>query len=130
MLEFHLGAEGGQVEAVGVAQGQLALVVLEREVAGVGAAVEQAAVAAQVAVVGRVDGVVARVVAKLEREQRRGAPRNVGVDVDLVAQRRQVREAAPTHRAQVRLRPRRQVHVPGQQQFYVRGAAFLQLGPS
>ena len=95
----NLGSEGSQIEALCVAEGERSGVVFERKVARRVALVQQPAVAAQVAVVGRMNGVETRVVAEFQRKERRGTPRNVGVHLDFVSRVAQMSKTAPTHRA-------------------------------
>ena len=110
----NLGSERSQVQALSVTQRKRARVVLERKETRRVTGIQQTAIARQVAVVCRVDGVVTRVLAELEREERRLAPRDVGVDVDLVASVAQMRKPAPADRSQIHLRPRCQIHEPNQ----------------
>lgn len=96
-LQHRLRADRRQVQAVTVAQCQVAAVVLGTEQAVVGAAWLQLAVAVQVLVVACVQCVTAALLrAELQREQRVFAPRNIGVHMDLVLAVGQVRESLPT----------------------------------
>ena len=100
---WNLGAEWSEIKSGGIAQCDVASVVLEREEASRIDGFDQTSVARQVAVVGRVDGVVARFFAELERKERRRPPRDVGVHMDLVTGVAQMGETTATHRSQVHL---------------------------
>ena len=112
-MDRYLGSEGSQVESLGVPQGKRTAEIFDGEQTGFVAFLQQTPVAAQIAIVGRVDGVVARIVAKLEREERRRPPRNVGVHVNLVAEVAQMSESSTADGTQIGLRTRRQMHEPG-----------------
>ena len=86
--------------------------VFERKEARRCALFQKSAIARQVAVVGRVDGVQTRVVAEFERKERRRTPRDVGIDVDLVAGITQVRKATAAHRTKIHLRTGSQMNEP------------------
>lgn len=93
----NLGSEGSQVESLCVAEGEGSRVVFQGKIASRVALLQEPAVSAQVAVVGCVDGVKTRVVPELEREERGGTPRDVGIDLDLIPGIAQMGETASTH---------------------------------
>jgi len=74
-------------------------VVLEGEETGRITLFQQTSIPTQVAVIGRVDGIESRVVSELEREERRGAPRDIGVHLDFIPGVAQVGEAPTAARA-------------------------------
>ena len=118
-LEDGPGADGGQVEALLVPEGDVAPVVFAREQTVLVQLGHEPAVPHEIHVVARVDGVLVLKLTELQGEQRVLAPGHVLLHLNLGLLLRQPGEPLPADAPEVDLGPGRQVDIP---QLSVRGA--------
>ena len=118
-LEDGPGADGGQVEALLVPEGDVAAVILAREQTVLVQLGHQPPVPHEIHVVTRVDRVLVLKLSELQGEQRVLAPGHVLLHLDLGLLLGQPGEPLPADAPEVDLGPSRQVDIP---QLSVRGA--------